>query len=91
MGGPEAFNRVVSYMDNQAKQVVDKQKDFVGWSQGVPRDQWEAGHTAHWLDQQNTDIDAGKSNSPNPTATPMRKTVGGATYEKRNGQWYPVK
>jgi hypothetical protein len=76
MGGPEAFNRVVSYMDNQAKQVVDKQKDFVGWSQGVPRDQWEAGHTAHWLDQQNADINAGKSNSPIP----------GVSQPKRPGQ-----
>ena len=68
MSDPSAFNRVVDYMDNKAKQEVGKQKDFVQWKKGVSPDEWEAGHTAHWLEKQNADIEAGASNSPNPHA-----------------------
>jgi hypothetical protein len=68
MADPAAFNRVVDYMDNKAKQEIAKQKDFATWKQGVSPDEWETGHTAHWLDKQNQDIEAGKSNSSNPNA-----------------------
>lgn len=68
MADPGAFNRVVDYMDNKARQEIAKQKDFVQWKKGVSPDEWEAGHTAHWLDQQNQNIDQGRSNSPNPNA-----------------------
>jgi hypothetical protein len=68
MADPAAFNRVVDYMDNKAKQEIAKQKDFATWKQGVSPDEWETGHTAHWLEKQNQDIEAGKSNSSNPSA-----------------------
>lgn len=68
MADPGAFNRVVDYMDNKARQEIAKQKDFAQWKKGVSPDDWETGHTAHWLDQQNQNIDKGQSNSPNPNA-----------------------
>lgn len=85
MSDPSAFNRVVQYMDNKAKQEIAKQKDFADWKVGKSPDEWETGHTAHWLDKQNTDIEAGKSNSAKP---PVTKVVGGKTYIQQNGKWY---
>lgn len=69
MADPAAFNRVVDYMDNKAKQEIAKQKDFSDWKRGHTPDEWETGHTAHWLDKQNQDIDAGRSNSRPPLST----------------------
>lgn len=67
MADPASFSRVVAYMDNKAKQEIAKQKDFAQWKKGISPDDWETGHTAHWLDQQNQDIDKGLSASPRPT------------------------
>lgn len=72
MSDPSAFQKVVDYMDNKSKQEVAKQKDFVQWKKGVSPDEWESGHTAHWLDQQNQDIDAGRSNSRPPLSSFVR-------------------
>lgn len=72
MSDPSAFNKVVDYMDNKSKQEIAKQKDFSQWKVGKSPDEWETGHTAHWLDQQNQDIDAGKSNSRPPLSSFMR-------------------
>jgi hypothetical protein len=72
MADPASFQRVVDYMDNKSKQEIAKQKDFVAWKKGVSPDEWEAGHTAHWLDQQNQAIDAGHSNSRPPLSSFMR-------------------
>jgi hypothetical protein len=69
MSDPSAFQRVVDYMDNKSKQEIAKQKDFVGWKKGVSPDDWESGHTAHWLEQQNQNIDAGRSNSRPPLSS----------------------
>lgn len=69
MADPAAFNRVVDYMDNKAKQEIAKQKDFAEWKKGHTPDEWETGHTAHWLDKQNQDIDAGRSNSRPPISS----------------------
>lgn len=66
MADPASFSRVVAYMDNKAKQEIAKQKDFAQWKKGVSPDDWETGHTAHWLDTQNQDIDKGLSASPRP-------------------------
>lgn len=85
MSDASAFNRVVDYMDNKSKQEIAKQKDFAQWKVGKSPDDWETGHTAHWLDQQNQDIDAGKSNSTNP---PVTKTLNGKTFIQQNGKWY---
>jgi hypothetical protein len=72
MSDPSSFQRVVDYMDNKSKQEIAKQKDFVGWKKGVSPDEWESGHTAHWLEQQNQAIDAGHSNSRPPLSSFMR-------------------
>lgn len=72
MADPAAFGRVVDYMDSKAKQEIAKQKDFAQWKQGVSPDQWETGHTAHWLDLQNQMIDQGKSNSRPPLSSFVR-------------------
>lgn len=72
MSDPSSFQRVVDYMDNKSKQEIAKQKDFVAWKKGVSPDEWESGHTAHWLDQQNQAIDAGHSNSRPPLSSFMR-------------------
>ena len=72
MSDPSAFQKVVDYMDGKAKQEIAKQKDFVSWKKGVSPDEWEAGHTAHWLDQQNQAIDAGKFNSRPPLSSFVR-------------------
>lgn len=69
MSDPSAFQRVVDYMDNKSKQEIAKQKDFVQWKKGVSPDDWESGHTAHWLEQQNQNIDAGRSNSRPPLSS----------------------
>jgi len=69
MSDPSAFQRVVDYMDNKSRQEIAKQKDFVGWKKGVSPDEWESGHTAHWLEQQNQAIDAGHSNSRPPLSS----------------------
>jgi hypothetical protein len=69
MSDPSAFQRVVDYMDNKSKQEISKQKDFVSWKKGVSPDEWESGHTAHWLEQQNQAIDAGHSNSRPPLSS----------------------
>ena len=69
MADPAAFSRVVDYMDNKAKQEVLKQKDFAQWKKGVSPADWETGHTAHWLDLQNQNIDAGRSNSRPPLSS----------------------
>jgi hypothetical protein len=66
MAEPAAFNRVVDYMDKQAKEEIAKQKDFVNWKQGKSPDDWETDHTAHWLESQNQEIEKGRYNSPNP-------------------------
>jgi hypothetical protein len=74
MADPAAFARVADYMNNKAGQDIAKQKDFAEWKKtsGVSPDDWETQHTAHWLDKQNQDINAGKSNSRNPaTVTPQ--------------------
>ena len=73
MADPAAFGRVVDYMDNKAKQEVAKQKDFAEWKKGHTPDEWETGHTAHWLDLQNQNIDAGKSNSRPPISSFWRQ------------------
>lgn len=70
MADPSGFNRVVDYMDNKASQEIAKQKDFSQWKKGVSPDEWETGHTAHWLEQQNAAINKGQSNSANPSAAP---------------------
>lgn len=72
MSDPSAFQKVVDYMDNKSKQEVAKQKDFVQWKKGVSPDEWESGHTAHWLEKQNQDIDAGQSNSRPPLSSFLR-------------------
>jgi hypothetical protein len=72
MADPAAFNRVVDYMDNKARQEIAKQKDFAEWKKGHTPDEWETGHTAHWLDKQNQDIDAGRSNSRPPLSSFVR-------------------
>jgi len=72
MSDPSAFQKVVDYMDNKAKQEIAKQKDFVQWKKGVSPDEWEAGHTAHWLEQQNQAIDTGKTNSRPPLSSFIR-------------------
>lgn len=72
MSDPSSFQRVVDYMDNKSKQEIAKQKDFVAWKKGVSPDEWESGHTAHWLEQQNQAIDAGRSNSRPPLSSFMR-------------------
>lgn len=72
MSDPTAFNKVVDYMDNKSRQEIAKQKDFAQWKVGKSPDEWETGHTAHWLDQQNQDIDSGKSNSRPPLSSFMR-------------------
>ncbi len=72
MSDPSAFQRVVEYMDNKSRQEIAKQKDFVAWKKGISPDEWESGHTAHWLDQQNQAIDAGHSNSRPPLSSFMR-------------------
>lgn len=72
MSDPSSFQRVVDYMDNKSKQEIAKQKDFVAWKKGVSPDEWESGHTAHWLEQQNQAIDAGHSNSRPPLSSFMR-------------------
>lgn len=72
MADPASFQRVVDYMDNKSKQEIAKQKDFVAWKKGVSPDDWESGHTAHWLEQQNQDIDAGRSNSRPPLSSFVR-------------------
>lgn len=69
MADPASFQRVVDYMDNKSKQEIAKQKDFVSWKKGVSPDDWESGHTAHWLEQQNQNIDAGRSNSRPPLSS----------------------
>lgn len=70
MADPSGFNRVVDYMDNKASQEIAKQKDFSQWKKGVSPDEWETGHTAHWLEQQNAAINKGESNSVNRSAAP---------------------
>jgi hypothetical protein len=72
MGDPSGFDSVVDYMDNKAKQEIAKQKDFAEWKKGHTPDEWETGHTAHWLDLQNQNIDAGKSNSRPPLSSFVR-------------------
>jgi hypothetical protein len=72
MSDPSAFQRVVEYMDNKSKQEIAKQKDFTNWKKGVSPDDWESGHTAHWLEQQNQNIDAGHSNSRPPLSSFVR-------------------
>lgn len=72
MSDPSSFQRVVDYMDNKSKQEIAKQKDFVAWKKGISPDEWESGHTAHWLEQQNQAIDAGHSNSRPPLSSFMR-------------------
>lgn len=69
MADPAAFGRVVDYMDHKAKQEIAKQKDFAQWKKGHTPDEWETGHTAHWLELQNQDIDAGRSNSRPPLSS----------------------
>lgn len=69
MSDPSAFQKVVDFMDGKAKQEIAKQKDFVQWKKGVSPDEWEAGHTEHWLDQQNQLIDAGRTNSRPPLSS----------------------
>lgn len=86
MADPTAFNRVVEYMDNKSKQEIAKQKDFAQWKQGKSPDDWETGHTAHWLDQQNQSIEQGKSNSAVPSGA--TKSIGGKMYVQKNGKWY---
>lgn len=66
LADPQAFNRVADYMNNKASQDIAKQKDFAQWKKGVSPDDWETGHTAHWLEQQNDAIDKGQSNSRIP-------------------------
>jgi len=84
MADPAAFNKVVDYMDNKARQEIAKQKDFADWKVGKSPDDWETGHTAHWLDKQNQDIDAGKSQSSHMAT----KVVGGKTYiQIAPGRW----
>lgn len=70
MADPQAFARVADYMDNKAKQDIAKQRDFVQFKKEnpMPPEELEAAHTAHWLDQQNQEIDKGHSNSRNPNA-----------------------
>lgn len=68
MSDPSAFSRVVQYMDNKAKQDILRQQDFSTWKKGHSPDTWETDHTAHWLERQNKDIDAGLSNSKAPPA-----------------------
>lgn len=72
MADPAAFNRVVDYMDNKAKQEVAKQADFAEWKKGHTPDEWETGHTAHWLQLQNQNIEAGRSNSRPPLSSFVR-------------------
>lgn len=71
MSDPGAFARVADYMNNKASQDIAKQKDFAVWKKtsGVSPDDWETQHTAHWLDQQNQAIDAGRSNSRPPLSS----------------------
>lgn len=66
MADPGAFNRVVDYMDNKSQQEIAKQRDFAQWKKGVPAEEWETGHTSHWLETQNQAIDKGQSNSRIP-------------------------
>jgi hypothetical protein len=75
MADPSGFNRVVDYMDNKASQEIAKQKDFAQWKRGVSPDEWETGHTAHWLETQNAAINKGESNSANPNAGPKAFTT----------------
>jgi hypothetical protein len=72
MADPAAFARVADYMNNKAGQDIAKQKDFANWKKtsGVTPDDWETQHTAHWLDQQNTAINQGRSNSAVPGVAP---------------------
>jgi hypothetical protein len=85
MADPTAFKRVAQYMDNKAQQEIAKQKDFSQWKVGKSPDEWETGHTAHWLDQQNQAIDKGQSNSASP---PVTKQIGGKTYVQQGGKWF---
>jgi hypothetical protein len=85
MADPAAFKRVAQYMDNKAKQEIAKQKDFAQWKTGKSPDEWETGHTAHWLDQQNQQIEKGQSNS---TAAPITRQIGGKTYVQQDGKWF---
>lgn len=73
LADPAAFNKVADYMDQKAKQEIDKQRDFVSWKKGVSPDEWETGHTAHWNEKQNALIDQGLGNSrrPAPTGTSL--------------------
>ena len=73
LADPAAFNRVADYMNNKAGQDIAKQKDFAQWKKesGVPPDDWETQHTAHWLEKQNQEINAGHSNSQVPGAQPQ--------------------
>lgn len=72
----DAFNRVADYMDNKASQEIAKQKDFVSWRRQPENadhpENWESDHTAHWLDKQNADIDAGKSRTRPPLSSFVR-------------------
>jgi hypothetical protein len=85
MADPTAFKRVAQYMDNKAKQEIAKQKDFAQWKTGKSPDEWETGHTAHWLEQQNQAIEKGQSNS---TAAPVTRQIGGKTYVQQDGKWF---
>jgi hypothetical protein len=86
MADPTAFKRVAEYMDNKAKQEIAKQKDFSQWKAGKSPDEWETGHTAHWLDQQNQAIEKGQSNSTAGTA--VTRQIGGKTYVQQDGKWF---
>lgn len=100
MADSAGFNAVVSYMDKKASQDIAKQKDFTEWKQGRSPDEWEAGHTAHWLEKQNQDIDAGRYTSNPPTAqagntqlpqSAVRHLKEGANTEFQNGQIWTLK
>ena len=73
LADPSAFNRVADYMNNKAGQDIAKQKDFAQWKKesGVAPEDWETQHTAHWLEKQNQEINAGHSNSSVPGAAPQ--------------------
>lgn len=73
LADPAAFQRVVDYMGNKARQEVAKNADFVQWrngdGKGIPVDQQENAHTAHWLEKQMQLIQSGATNSRPPLSS----------------------
>lgn len=62
---PGGFARVVEFMDKQAGDLLDKQKNFMDWKKNVPEDHWQD-HSAVWNQVVRDRIDKGQTNSRRP-------------------------